>query len=237
MRIIAKLDIKNNFVIKGINMEGLRKVGDPLELAKQYYILGVDEISLVDCVASLYSRNNLFPVIERTTKEVFIPITLGGGIRSLNDIYQALRSGADKVSINTYATENPKFIKEAVNEFGSSTITICVEAKKLSNNKWEVYKNYGRDRTNIDLLDWLKNIQDLDCGEIHVTSIDYEGLQKGFDIELIESIYKFIYKPFVINGGCGSIKDIKFIKKNFENLSVAIASAFHYKKIELKELN
>ena len=130
MRIIARIDIKNNFVIKGINLEGLRKVGDPYELITKYYKQGIDEIIIQDSVASLYGRNNLFDFIKDITKEIFIPITLGGGIRSLSDIEKALNSGADKVSINTRALENPNFIKEASNEFGSSTIVSSIEAKK-----------------------------------------------------------------------------------------------------------
>ena len=155
MRIISRLDIKNEFVIKGINLEGLRKIGDPYTLSKKYYNEGVDEIILIDSVASLYSRNNLFHIVEKTVKDVFIPITLGGGIRSLKDISKALKAGADKIAINSYVTENPNFINTSVNEFGSSTITIYIEAKKVGEKKWEVYKNYGRDKTGIDLIAYL----------------------------------------------------------------------------------
>ena len=129
MRIISRIDIKNEFVIKGINLEGLRKIGEPLEIATNYYNEGIDEIIMIDAVASLYGRNNLFNIIEKSVEKIFIPITLGGGIRSLNDIDKALKSGADKVAINSYATENPNFIKEAVKHFGSSTITVYIEAK------------------------------------------------------------------------------------------------------------
>jgi len=231
MRIISRLDIKNEFVIKGINLEGLRKIGDPLKLAKKYYSEGVDEIIFIDSVASLYSRNNLFHILEKTVEEVFVPITLGGGIRSLKDISKALTSGADKISINSYATENPDFIKKAVKEFGSSTITIYIEAKKIGEKKWEIYKYYGREKTGIDLKQWINKIQDYDCGEILLTSIDYEGLQKGFDIELLDEVCNLIDKPLIFSGGCGSAKDVNFIKKNYPNISLSIASAFHYNKI------
>lgn len=236
MRIISRLDIKNEFVIKGINLEGLRKIGDPYTLSKKYYNEGVDEIILIDSVASLYSRNNLFHIVEKTVKDVFIPITLGGGIRSLKDISKALKAGADKIAINSYVTENPNFINTSVNEFGSSTITIYIEAKKVGEKKWEVYKNYGRDKTGIDLIYWLNEIQDKNCGEILLTSIDHEGMQNGFDIELLNEIYELIKKPLIFSGGCGKLQDINEIKKNYKNVSLSIASAFHYEKIKLNEL-
>ena len=146
MRIIARLDIKNEFVIKGINLEGLRKIGDPIKIAQNYYNQGIDEIILIDSVASLYERNNLFNIIEKITESIFIPITLGGGIRSIKDIDRALKAGADKVAINSYATENPEFIRKAVNIFGSSTIMSYIEAKNISDGNWEIYKNYGREK-------------------------------------------------------------------------------------------
>ena len=147
MRLIVRLDIKNNFVIKGINLEGLRKVGDPSEMLIKYYKEGADEILLVDAVASLYGRNNLFNIIEKAVKKTFIPITLGGGIRSIDDIKKALNCGVDKVALNSYATENPDFIEKAVNLFGSSTIMVNVDAKKIDTKTGEVYKIYGRDKT------------------------------------------------------------------------------------------
>ena len=152
MRIISRIDIKNNYVIKGINLEGLRKVGDPKNIIEKYYNEGIDEILIIDSVASLYGRNNLFNLIEKITEEVFIPITLGGGIKNLKDIDKALNSGADKVAINSGAFENHNFIKQASKEFGSSTIISYIEAKKVSEKKWEPYKNCGREKTNFDLF-------------------------------------------------------------------------------------
>ena len=192
MRIIARIDIKNNFVIKGINLEGLRKVGDPYELITKYYEQGINEIIIQDSVASLYGRNNLFDFIKSITKEIFIPITLGGGITSLSDIEKALKSGADKVAINSKALEDPNFIKQASNEFGSSTIVSSIEAKKISDNLWEPYKFCGRERTNINIVEWIKIIQENDCGEILLTSIDHEGTKQGFDLEMINSLYKIL---------------------------------------------
>ena len=236
MRIISRLDVKNNFVIKGINLEGLRKVGDPIKLATDYYNDKIDEIIYMDNVASLYRRNSLTQIISETSENIFVPLTVGGGIRKLSDIDKLLSSGADKVAINSFGTENPKFIKEAVSNFGSSTIVISIEAKKISEQKWEVYKYSGREKTEIDLIYWINKIQELGCGEILLTSIDYEGLQKGFDIEMIEKIYDLIKVPLVISGGCGKMDDIKFIKNNFNFVSVALASVLHYKKLTIKEI-
>ena len=213
MRIIARLDIKNNFVIKGINLEGLRKVGDPIDLAGKYYENKIDEIIYIDNVASLYRRNSLTKMISKTSEEVFVPMTVGGGIRSLQDIEELLNSGADKIAINSYAIENPKFITEAVSNFGSSTIVIYIEAKQVSTDKWEIFKFSGREKTNINLCNWVDEIQDRGCGEILLTSIDYEGLQRGFDIDMIDKIYAKIKVPLIISGGCGDIDHIISLKK------------------------
>ncbi len=236
MRIIVRLDIKNNFVIKGINLEGLRKVGDPSELLVKYYHEGADEILLIDAVASLYGRNNLFKIIEKVVTKTFIPITLGGGIRSIDDIKKALDSGVDKIALNTHATENPKIIEKAVNLFGSSTIMINIDAKKIHSDEWEVYKNYGREKTGLNVKNWIKLIQELGCGEILLTSIDNEGLEKGYDIQLLEYIYDEIKVPLIISGGCGSKNDVYYIKKKFPNVSVSMASILHYNKHKIKDL-
>ena len=236
MRIIARLDIKNNFVIKGINLEGLRKVGDPIDLAGKYYENKIDEIIYIDNVASLYRRNSLTKMISKTSEEVFVPMTVGGGIRSLQDIEELLNSGADKIAINSYAIENPKFITEAVSNFGSSTIVIYIEAKQVSTDKWEIFKFSGREKTNINLCNWVDEIQDRGCGEILLTSIDYEGLQRGFDIDMIDKIYAKIKVPLIISGGCGDIDHIISLKKNFNNASVALASVLHYNKINIDDI-
>jgi len=237
MRVISRIDIKNNYVIKGINLEGLRKIGEPLEIATKYYTYGVDEIILIDAVASLYKRNNLFNVVKEATKNIFVPLTLGGGLRNLKDIENALKSGADKVALNSYVTENPNFIKEAVKNFGSSTITINIEAKKIDNKKWEIYKHYGRERTNIDLIYWIEKIQEFECGEILLTSIDFEGLMAGLDFDLINHVYNKIRVPFIYSGGVGNKNHLKDLKKKYNNFSIAISAALHYKKINLKDLD
>ena len=168
----------------------------------------------MDVVASLYGRNNIFEIIKKITKNIFIPITIGGGIRSVEDIQQALNSGADKVEINSAAVKDPKFIKQAVSFFGSSTIVVSIETRKNRENIWEVYTHNGRDETGINLKDWLKKIQQFKCGEILVTSIDNEGTKKGFDIDLLSFLEKEkIQTPLIFCGGCGSIEHIKKIKK------------------------
>jgi len=232
MRIVARIDIKNEFVIKGVHLEGLRKLGNPFNFAKNYYEIGVDEIFFNDCVASLYGRNTIFDTIKKSVKEIFIPITVCGGIRSIKNIEEALRIGADKIAINTYAIENPNFIKKAVRYFGSSSIVSSIEAKQVKNDRWEIYKYNGRESTGIDLIYWINKVQDMGCGEIFITSIDFDGTQRGFDINLILKIQDIIKVPFVISGGCSNIKDINKIKKNFKTVDVAIASALHYRKIK-----
>ena len=237
MRIIPRIEIKNNFVIKGINFEGLRKIGDPNILGKKYYLDGADELLFMDVVASLYGRNNIFEIIKKITKNIFIPITIGGGIRSVEDIQQALNSGADKVAINSAAVKDPKFIKQAVSFFGSSTIVVSIETRKNRENIWEVYTHNGRDETGINLKDWLKKIQQFKCGEILVTSIDNEGTKKGFDIDLLSFLEKEkIQTPLIFCGGCGSIEHIKKIKKILKKDAIAISSILHYNLSTIKEI-
>ena len=237
MRIIPRIEIKNNFVIKGINFEGLRKIGDPNILGKKYYLDGADELLFMDVVASLYGRNNIFEIIKKITKNIFIPITIGGGIRSVEDIQQALNSGADKVAINSVAVKDPKFIKQAVSFFGSSTIVVSIETRKNRENIWEVYTHNGRDETGINLKDWLKKIQQFKCGEILVTSIDNEGTKKGFDIDLLSFLEKEkIQTPLIFCGGCGSIEHIKKIKKILKKDAIAISSILHYNLSTIKEI-
>ena len=236
MRIIARIDIKNNYVIKGINLEGLRKIGNPKPIIEKYYNDGIDEIIIMDAVASLYGRNNLFNLIKDITKEIFVPITLGGGIKNLKDIEKALNSGADKVSINSAALENSKLLSESSNRFGASTIVASIEAKRIEKRKWEPYKYSGRERSNKDLIDWIKETQDKGCGEILLTSVDHEGTEKGFDIELIDNIKEYVHRPLIISGGCGSINDIINIQNNFHDDSVAIASVLHYEKVKISKI-
>ena len=236
MRTIARIDVKNEFVIKGINLEGLRKIDRPDRIINKYYNDGIDELLIIDSVASLYGRNNLFKLIKEVTSEIFVPITLGGGIRSLKDIEDSLKSGADKVAINSKALEDPDFLKSATRNFGESTIIVNIEAKKLNYEKWEPYKFCGRENTNIDLENWIKIIHDRGCGEILLTSIDHEGTEMGFDIKLIKKVYPLIKKPLIISGGCGNLNHILDLKKKFQNVSIALASVLHYNILKIPEI-
>lgn len=228
IRIIARLDIKNEFVIKGIHLEGLRKIGDPIELAEKYYNEGIDEILFMDAVASLYGRNNLFHIIEEACKKIFIPITIGGGIRTIEDIEKALKAGADKITINTQAIKNPKLIQEASRIYGSQCIVGSIEAKRKG-NIWEAYTDNGREQTGIDLIEWAKELEQLGIGELIVTSIDKEGTKKGFDLELMQRISNTISVPIIACGGANSSKDIiELCSLNQDINGVALASMLHY---------
>ena len=226
-RIIARLDVKNEYVIKGIHLEGLRKIGNPIELAKKYYLEGVDEIVFMDAVASLFERNNLFHIIEAACKEVFIPITIGGGIRSISDIEKALKSGADKIALNTQAIKTPEIIKEASHIYGSQCIIGSIEAKRKGSS-WEAYIDNGRESTGIDAVDWAKKLVELGAGEILITSVDQEGTKKGFDKDLVNEITKVVSVPVIASGGAGSVADIKDLIDYCDPGGIAIASLLHY---------
>ena len=227
-RIIARIDVKNEYVIKGIHLEGLRKVGDPNEMAKKYYIEGIDEIIFMDAVAAYYDRNSLTEIIEKACKDVFVPITVGGGIRKIEDIQIALNAGADKTAINTKAVQNPNFIKEASKVFGSQCIVSSIDAKKKSKNKWEVYVDNGREPTGMDVVEWAKKVETLGAGEIMLTSIDKEGTKRGFDIELYNAISKVITIPIISCGGAGKKEHIADVISNKGVDAVALASILHY---------
>lgn len=229
LRLIARLDVKNQHVIKGIHLEGLRKIGDPVELAKKYYEQGIDEIIFMDAVASLYGRNNLFYIIEEACKKVFIPITIGGGIREVKDIEFALKTGADKIAINTHAIKYPSLIKEASRIYGSQCIVGSIEAKRKDSGKWEAYVDNGREETGLDALDWAKELEQLGAGELVVTSIDQEGTKKGFDMKLIKEISESVSIPVIASGGAGNISHIKDVASQTQVGAVAIASLIHYK--------
>jgi imidazole glycerol-phosphate synthase subunit HisF len=234
-RIIARIDVKNEFVIKGIHLEGLRKVGNPNELARKYYIDGIDEIVFMDAVASLYGRNNLFHIIERACKEVYIPITVGGGIRSINDIELALKAGADKIAINTQAIKFPELIKEASRIYGSQCIIGSIEAKS-KNGYWEAYTDNGREETGIDAIEWAKKLEDLGAGEILITSVDKEGTKKGFDIQLVKQITEAVSIPVIASGGAGKPEHINEVINKTGVDAVAIASLLHYNLFSVSQI-
>ena len=227
-RIISRLDIKNEFVIKGIHLEGLRKVGDPITLAQKYYKEGIHEIILMDAVAAYYDRNSLDKIISKTCEKVFVPITVGGGIRSIENIQTLLKSGADKVAINTHALRNPSFIDETSRIFGSQCIVGSVVAKKKSESENEGYIDNGREPTRKDPIEWAKELVDRGAGEIMVTSIDNEGTKKGFDNYLCKKINEVVSVPVIASGGCGSSDNIKYLLDTTNVSGVAIASLLHY---------
>ncbi len=235
-RLIGRLDIKNKNLIKPINLEGLRIVGDPNKFAKKYYEEGIDEIILMDTVATLYSRNYLSKIITNITKEIFIPITVGGGVRNLEDVNILLNAGADKIAINTAAVKNPNLIKEIADQIGSQSLVISIDAKKRAKNFWEVYTNNGRDRTEVDVVDWIKKAQDLGAGEILLTSIDQEGTRKGFDYDLINLIYKNTNVPLILSGGFGDLSHIENLKRISKIDAIAIADAIHYDRFSIKTI-
>ena len=236
IRIIARIDVKNEFVIKGIHLEGLRKLGDPNEIAKKYYNEGVDEIIFMDAVAAYYNRNSLTYLIKKACENIFIPITVGGGIRKLEDIQIVLNAGADKTAINTAAVHNQNFIKEASMVFGSQCIVSSIDALKIGEDKWEVYIDNGREPTGLDVIEWAKKVEELGAGEIMLTSIDKEGTKKGFDIDLNKKVSEVVSIPIISSGGAGKKDDVANLIENTEIDAVAIASIFHYKTETINSL-
>lgn len=228
LRIIARLDVKGPNLIKGIHLEGLRVMGEPSEFAERYYHEGIDEILYMDPVASLYGRNHLADVIEKAAENIFVPLTVGGGIRSVEDAKTLLRAGADKVAVNTSAVENPFLISELSNQFGSQAVVVSIEAKKTSNGSWEAMTHCGRERTGRDVLLWLEEAEKLGAGEVLVTSIDKEGTKRGFDIELMKAVTDICSLPVIASGGMGNSKDLVDLVTETNVDGVGIASVLHY---------
>lgn len=228
VRIIPRLDIKGPNLVKGIHLEGLRVLGKPEQFAEYYYNNGADELFFQDTVASLYERNSLHDIISKTAKKNFIPLTVGGGIRTIDDIRSVLRAGADKVSINTAAVRNPEFIREASLRFGSSTIVVTIEAIRESDGRYLIYTDSGREHTGIEALSWAKKVEGLGAGELVVTSVDKEGTGEGFDLELTRMIADAVQIPVIAHGGGGSPSDIADVITQSHADAVCIASILHY---------
>lgn len=231
IRIIPRLDIKGPNLVKGIHLEGLRVLGKPEKFAKYYYENGADELFFQDTVASLYQRNSLHDIISKTAKEIFVPMTVGGGLRSIDDIKSVLRAGADKVAINTAAIKNPDFIKEAALQFGSSTIVVAIEAIKESNGKYRVYTDNGREHTGVDVIQWAKQVEELGAGEIVITSVDKEGTGEGFELELTKLVSKAVHIPVIAHGGCGGPSDAAEVISVANVDAIALSSVLHYEYI------
>ena len=232
IRIIPRLDIKGPNLVKGIQLEGLRVLGNPNAFAKFYYDNGADELFFQDVVASLFGRNSMEDIIRETASEIFIPLTVAGGIRTIEDINNVLRCGADKVAINTAAIGNKSFIRESSEKFGSSTIVVAIEVIKESNGKYLAYTDNGREFTGIDALEWAEEVESLGAGELVVTSVDYEGTGQGFDFELLGNISSRVGIPVIGHGGAGNAEHIRDLFNRTNVDGVAVASILHYNLIK-----
>lgn len=228
IRIIPRLDIKGPNLVKGIHLEGLRVLGKPEQFARYYYETGADELVYMDVVASLYNRHSLHDIIVKTAKEIFIPLTVGGGLRTLDDIRDVLRVGADKVSLNTVAINNPQIIKEASKRFGSSTIVISIEAIKQPDGRYLAYTDNGREYTGVEVLKWAQKVEELGAGEIMLTSIDKEGTGEGYDIELTKMVADVVSISVIACGGGGDMWHISQVISEGKADAVAVASILHY---------
>ncbi len=232
IRIIPRLDIKGSNLVKGIHLEGLRVLGKPEHFSRYYYENGADELIYIDIVASLYERNSLLHIIEETAREIFIPLTVGGGLRSIEDMRTVLRAGADKVAVNTAFIKEPELIKKAAEKFGSSTIVVSIEAKKRPDDTYECYTDNGRVRTGVKAIDWARRAVELGAGEILLTSIDQEGTGKGYDLELTQQVAQAVSIPVIACGGAGSVADVYETISKSKADAVSIASILHYQFIE-----
>jgi len=236
VRIIVKLDIKPPYVVKPVHFEGLRKMGDPSELAKKYYDQGADELVYIDIVSSLYQRNIIFDEIEKTANELFIPFSVGGAVRSIDDFSKLFHIGADKVAINTYAVqENPDIIDNAAKIFGNQAVVVNIEAKKWG-DYWECYTDCGRMQSGKNVLEWAKEVEDRGAGEILLQSVDSDGRNRGFDLELCKQVVDLVNIPVVVSSGAGSLDDIKKVIEYAKPSGVAIASLLHYDKNTIKDI-
>lgn len=236
LRIIPRLDIKGSNLIKGIQLEGLRVIGDPQEHAIRYYESGADELIYMDIVASLYGRNTLSDIISRAAKNVFIPITVGGGVRSVEDATLILRSGADKVAINTAAIARPELISDVARRFGSQAMVLSIEAKQVADGKWEAYADNGRERTGFDVLEWVRRGVDLGAGEILLTAVDREGMRSGFDIDLVRAVSSAVSVPVIASGGMGTMDHFYSAAVDGGADAIAMADVLHYKRMSIGDI-
>jgi cyclase len=236
LRLIARLDIKAPNLIKTIRLEGLRKLGIPTDFARRYYKQNVDEIVYIDAVASLYERNTITDLVSETARDVFIPITVGGGVRSVDDARALLRAGADKIAINTAATKRPELIREMAEMFGAQCMVLSVHAKSRSDGGWEAYSDMGREHTNRDVVDWVREAEALGAGEILLTSVDREGTASGFDLDLIAAVTGATTIPVIASGGAGTFEDIRDAHEKSGADAVALAYMLHYEKVQLDAL-
>jgi len=233
VRLIPRLDIKGPRLIKGVNLEGLRPIGDPGEFARRYYEQGADELLYVDVVASLYGRNSLHDIVRDTVADVFIPLTVAGGLRSTDDARDVLRAGADKVAINTAATKRPELITEVARKFGSQCMVLSIEAKSVGPGRWEAYVDNGREPTGLDVVDWARRGVELGAGEILLTSVDREGTREGFDVDLVAAVTAAVDVPLIASGGMGGAEHLVEVVRQGGADAVAMADILHYGRDDL----
>jgi len=235
-RIIPCLDVNRGRVVKGVNFVNLIDAGDPVEAAKAYDEAGADELVFLDITASAEDRDIILDVVKETAETVFMPLTVGGGVRTLEDIRKLLESGADKVSINTAAVKEPSLVESAAVRFGSSTIVVAIDAKQVAPEKWEVYIHGGRTSTGIDAVEWAKAVEDLGAGEILLTSMDRDGTKSGYDIQLTRTISDTVSIPVIASGGAGSKEHFyEAFAEGFADAALA-ASLFHFKELTIQEV-
>lgn len=230
-RVIVRLDVKGPDLVKGIRLEGLRVLGSPAELARRYYREGADELLYMDVVASLYGRNSLLEVVRETAREAFVPLGVGGGLRSLEDITLALRAGADKVVLNTAALRRPELVREASRRFGSSTIVVAIEAIRQPDGRWIAHTDNGRESSGRDAVEWAREAEELGAGELLVTSVDREGTGEGFDLELVGEVAARAGIPVIAHGGAGRLAHVSEVLERTEAAGVALASLLHYEQV------
>lgn len=236
-RIIPCLDVRDGNVVKGVNFVGIKEIGDPVQLGEYYYKQGADELVFLDITATHEDRGIMEKVVERVAEKIFIPFTVGGGIKSIEDIRRILRAGADKVSLNSAAVKNKNLISEGATYFGSQCIVLAVDVKRRDDNSgWNVFVNGGRVDTGIDALSWIKEVVELGAGEILLTSMDADGTKKGFDIELTKIVNEITSVPIIASGGCGSLKDFEDIFKDGKADAALAASLFHYGELTINEV-
>ena len=236
VRLIARLDVKGPNLIKGVHLEGLRVIGDPQAYARRYYEQGADELVYIDVVASLYGRSKLTEIVSRTANDVFVPMTVGGGIRTIQDVTELLRAGADKVAINTAAVHRPDLISEIARRFGSQCMVLSIEAKKWGADRWEVYTDCGRERSGVDVVEWARKGVALGAGEVLVTSIDQEGTRKGFDVALTRAVSESVDVPVIASGGYGEADHLPDVVHRGGADAVAFADALHYDRARFADL-
>ena len=236
VRLIARMDIKGKNLIKSIQLEGLRVMGSPNEFALRYYLQGADELIYMDCVASLYGRNHLADIVSAAAKNIFIPMTVGGGIRSVDDAKKILRAGADKVAVNTAAVANPQLIKDISRRFGSQCMVLSIEAKQIGTDRWEVYTDNGRERTGLDVITWVKKGVSMGAGEVLLTSVDREGTRNGYDVSLVNAVSAEISVPVIASGGMGNSEDLIDVIKQGGADAIAMADILHYNRATIGDI-